>query len=62
MRAQEFIKEEKIGVTPKRAGRSSDRPSRGHNAEPRYKTKSLETEDVQNTTLDRLLSAVVVKK
>ena len=47
MRAQEFIKEEKIGVKAKRAGRTSDRPARGHNTEPRYKTKSLETEGVQ---------------
>jgi hypothetical protein len=46
MRAQEFIKEEKIGTSAKRPGRSSDRPARGHNAEPRYKTKSLETEDM----------------
>ena len=47
MRAQEFINEEKIGVTSKRPGRQSDRPSRGHSVEPRYKVKSLETEDVE---------------
>jgi hypothetical protein len=47
MRAREFIKEEKIGIKAKRAGRTSDRPARGHNTEPRYKTKSVETEGVQ---------------
>ena len=46
MRAREFIKEEKIGVKATRAGRTSDRPARGHTTEPRYKTKSVETEDV----------------
>ena len=49
MRAQEFINEEKLGVTKKRAGRSSDRPARGHVPEPRYKTKQDTTESV---TLD----------
>lgn len=46
MRAVEFIKEEKIGTKPKRTGRASDRPPRGHAAEPRYKEKSLETEEM----------------
>jgi hypothetical protein len=39
MRAQEFIKEEKIGTTAKRVGRTSDRPARGHATESRYKVK-----------------------
>jgi hypothetical protein len=47
MRAQEFIKEEKIGVNTKRAGRTSDRPARGYNTEPRYKTKSVELDETQ---------------
>jgi hypothetical protein len=37
MRAQEFIKEEKIGTSAKRPARKSDRPARGHAAESRYK-------------------------
>jgi len=47
MRAQEFIKEEKIGVSAKRAGRTSDRPARGHATESRYKTKSVELDETQ---------------
>jgi hypothetical protein len=40
MRAQEFIKEEKLGVSSKRPGRVSDRPARGHATESRYKVKA----------------------
>jgi hypothetical protein len=40
MRAQEFIKEEKLGVSSKRPGRTSDRPARGHATESRYKVKA----------------------
>lgn len=47
MRAQEFIKEEKLGIESKRPGRKSDRPARGHNVEPRYKTKSAEVDEAQ---------------
>jgi hypothetical protein len=47
MRAQEFIKEEKIGISSKRADRTGSRPPRGHKPELRYKTKSLETEEMQ---------------
>jgi hypothetical protein len=47
MRALEFIKEEKIGVSAKRPGRNSDRPARGHTAESRYKTKSADLDESQ---------------
>jgi hypothetical protein len=47
MRAQEFIKEEKIGTSAKRPGRTSDRPSRGHQTESRYKVKSAELDETQ---------------
>lgn len=47
MRAQEFIKEEKIGTSAKRAERAGNRPSRGHKSEPRYKTKSAEIDEAQ---------------
>ena len=47
MRALEFINEEKIGVTPKRQGRTSDRPIRGHATEARYKeVDSVATEGI----------------
>jgi hypothetical protein len=49
MRAQEFIKEEKLGVIAKRTGRTSDRPARGHATESRYKIKSA---DIDETQLD----------
>lgn len=45
MRAQEFIKEENIGVKANRVGRTSDRPARGHATESRYKVKV--TDDTQ---------------
>jgi hypothetical protein len=47
MRAQEFIKEEKLGTKEKRVGRKSDRPARGHTAQPRYKTKAAELDETQ---------------
>ena len=47
MRALEFIKEEKIGVSTRRAGRTSDRPARGHQTESRYKVKSTEIDETQ---------------
>jgi hypothetical protein len=41
MKASEFIQEATFGTTPKRPARTSDRPSRGHKAEPTYKNVEI---------------------
>lgn len=57
MRAQEFIKEEKIGTSAKRPGRTSDRPARGHTAESRYKvTKDAQLDERGKASKELCLS------
>ena len=42
MKASEFIQEAAFGTTPKRPARTSDRPTRGHKAEPTYKNVAID--------------------
>jgi len=45
MRANEFINESKLGVTPKRQPRKGDRPERGHKTVERYHVDDQELDE-----------------
>ena len=62
MRANEFIKEAKLGVTDKRSKRPGSRPDRGHEPVQRYKSSDETLEDCEIDEAGKASRALCLSK